>query len=37
MLTYRILEDYTDDVYQLSLASCKGGLYLEKIQKWQDL
>ena len=26
-VTYRILEDYTDDVYQLSLASRKGGLY----------
>jgi len=37
MVTYRILEDYTDDVYQLSLASRKGGLYVERIQKRQDL
>jgi len=37
MLTYRILEDYTDDVYQLSLASRKGGLYVERIRKRQDL
>jgi len=37
MLTYRIVEDYTDDVYQLSLASRKGGLYVERIQKRQDL
>ena len=36
-VTYRILEDYTDDVYQLSLASRKGGLYVERIQKRQDL
>jgi len=34
---YRILEDYTDDVYHLSLASRKGGLYVERIQKRQDL
>ena len=31
-VTYRILEDYTDDVYQLSLASRKGGLYVERIR-----
>ena len=31
------MEDYTDDVYQLSLASRKGGLYVERIQKRQDL
>jgi len=37
MLTYRILEDYTDDVYQLSLASRKGGLYVTRIQKRLDL
>jgi len=37
MVTYRILEDYTDDVYQLSLSSRKGGLYVERIQKRQDL
>jgi len=37
MMTYRILEDYTDDVYQLSLASRKGGLYVERIQKRPDL
>jgi len=36
-VTYRILEDYTDDVYQLSLASRKGGLYVERFQKRQDL
>jgi len=36
-VTYRILENYTDDVYQLSLASHKGGLYVERIQKRQDL
>ena len=37
MVTYRILEDYTDDVHQLSLVSRKGGLYVERIQKRQDL
>ena len=37
MLTYRILKDYTDDVYQLLLASRKDGLYVERIQKRQDL
>ena len=31
-LTYRILEDYIDDVYQLSLALRKGGLYVERIR-----
>ena len=36
-LTYWILEDYIDDVYQLSLASRKGGLYVERIQKRQNL
>jgi len=36
-VTYRILEDYTDEVYQLSLASRKGGLYVERIRKRQDL
>jgi len=36
-VTYRILEDYTDDVYQLSLTSRKGGLYVERIKKRQDL
>jgi len=36
-VTYRILEDYTDDVYQLSLASRKGGLYVTRIQKHLDL
>jgi len=36
-VTFRILEDYTDDVYQLSLASRKGGLYVERIHKRQDL
>ena len=36
-VTYRYLEDYTDDVYQLSLASRKGGLYVERIRKRQDL
>ena len=37
MLTYRILEDYTDDVCQLLLAPRKDGLYVERIQKRQDL
>jgi len=37
VVTYRILKDYTDNVYQLSLASCKGGWYVERIQKRQDL
>jgi len=37
MLTYRLLENYTDDVYQFSLASRKSGLYVERIQKRQDL
>jgi len=37
MMTYRILDDYTEDVYQLSLVSRKGGLYVERIQKRQDL
>jgi len=37
VVTYRILENYTDNVYQLSLASCKGSLYVERIQKRQDL
>jgi len=32
-VTYRILEDYTDDVYHLSLASRKGGLYVTRIQE----
>jgi len=36
-VTYRILEDYNDDVYQLSLASRKGGLYVERIRKRHDL
>ena len=36
-VTYRILEDYTDEVYQLSLASRKGWLYVERIRKRQDL
>jgi len=36
-VTYRILEDYTDDVYQLSLASRKGGLYVTRVQKRSDL
>ena len=36
-VTYRFLEDYTDDVYQLSLASRKGGLYVERIRKRHDL
>ena len=36
-VTYRILEDYTDDVYQLSLTSRKGGLYVTRMQKRTDL
>ena len=36
-LIYWILKDYTDDVYQLSLASRIGGLYVERIRKRQDL
>ena len=36
-VTYRMLEEYTDDVYQLSLASRKGGLYVTRIQKRVDL
>ena len=36
-VTYRILEDYTDDVCQLSLASRKGGLYVTRVQKRPDL
>jgi len=36
-ITFRIVEDYTDDVYQLTLSSRKGGLYVERLQKRQDL
>jgi len=37
MLTYRILEDYTEGVYQLSLASRKGGFYVTRVLKRPDL
>jgi len=33
MLTCRILEDYTDDAYQLSLASRKGRYYICNVEQ----
>ena len=37
VVTFLILADETDEAYQLSLASRKGGLYVERIRKRPDL